>query len=127
MKFRYTILYVPDVPATLEFYARAFGLEIGFMHESKDYGELVTGETKLAFSSLSLMAALGKSVATTAPKHPSFELAFETEDVAAALERALAAGAGLVQGVEHMPWGQTTAYVRAPEGTLVELCTAVET
>jgi hypothetical protein len=27
MKFRYTILYVEDVPATLDFYERAFGLE----------------------------------------------------------------------------------------------------
>ena len=50
MIFRYTILYVDDVPATLDFFERAFGLQRGFLHESGDYGELTTGDTKLAFS-----------------------------------------------------------------------------
>ena len=125
MIFRYTILYVDDVPATLAFYARAFGLETGFLHDSGDYGELQTGETRLAFSSIRLMTAIGKPVATEPPARPSFEIAFETDDVAAALARAVAAGAEMVQDVARMDWGQTTAYVRAPEGTLVEICTAV--
>jgi lactoylglutathione lyase len=125
MIFRYTILYVQDVPATLDFYSRAFGFEIAFVHEGKDYGELKTGATKLAFSSYALMATLGKTVATHAPEKPSFELAFETADVSAALTRAIGAGAILVQDTTEMPWGQTLAYVRAPEGTLVELCTPV--
>ena len=125
MQLRYVILYVPDVPATMDFYARAFGLERGFLHESGTFGEMVTGETKLCFTAISLMNQIGKKVATTPPALPSFELAFETDDVAAALARALAAGATLVQGVERMDWGQTTAYVRSPEGTLVELCTPV--
>ena len=38
MKFRYTILYVDDVPAALNFYHAAFGFEISFLHEGKDYG-----------------------------------------------------------------------------------------
>lgn len=125
MIFRYTILYVADVPATLDFYARAFGLDTGFLHESGDYGELRTGETKLAFSSIALMTAIGKQVATEPPARPSFEIAFETDDVEAALARALAAGATPVQGAMRMDWGQTTAYVRAPEGTLVEICSKV--
>jgi catechol 2,3-dioxygenase-like lactoylglutathione lyase family enzyme len=125
MIFRYTILYVPDVPAALDFYERAFGLTRSFLHESEDYGELATGETKLAFSSLDLMAQIGKKVAPS-PEAPAFEIAFETDDVAGGLKLAPDAGAALVQDVEHMPWGQTTAYVRAPEGTLVEICTAVQ-
>lgn len=125
MIFRYTILYVKDVPATLEFYGRAFGLTQGFLHESGDFGELQTGETKLSFCSIKLMEQLGKRVATEPPALPCFELAFETEDVAAALARAVEAGAELVQGVEQMDWGQTTAYVRTPDGTTVEICTKV--
>ena len=125
MIFRYTILYVQDVPTSLDFYARAFGLTQGFLHESGDFGELLTGETKLSFCSIALMRQLGKRVATEAPALPAFELAFETEDVAAALDRAIAAGADLVQGVEQMDWGQTTAYVRTPDGTMVEICTKV--
>jgi lactoylglutathione lyase len=125
MIYRYTILYVASVPATLAFYKAAFGFEIGFEHESGDYGELITGGTKLAFSSHALMAQIGKEVATEPPAKPSYELAFEVEDVAAALAHALAHGAVLVKPVTQMPWGQTLAYVRAPEGTLIELCTAV--
>lgn len=125
MQFRYTILYVPDVPAALSFYETALGLEPGFLHESGDYGELVTGPTKLAFSSVALMRQLGKSPAAPSPKAPVFELAFETDDVGAALARACAAGATLVQGARDEPWGQTTAYVSDPNGYLIELCSPV--
>lgn len=125
MILRYIILYVPEVATAMDFYARAFGVERQFLHESGSYGEMATGEARLAFSALSLMAELGKEVATEPPERPSFELAFETADVPAALARALGAGATLVQDTSEMPWGQTLAYVRAPEGTLVEICTAV--
>ncbi|MEO5615858.1 MAG: VOC family protein, partial [Cypionkella sp.] len=103
----------------------AFGFPIGFLHEGGDYGELITGDTKLAFSSHALMATIGKDVATEPPAKPSYELAFETDDVGAALARATAAGAVLIKPITEMPWGQTIAYVRAPEGTLVEICTPV--
>jgi len=123
MQLRYVILYVADVGATMDFYARAFGLDVRFLHEGGDYGEMATGDTRLAFSSIALMQSLGKEVASAPPERPSFELAFATEDVPAALDRALSAGAALVQGATQMPWGQTISYVRAPEGTLVEICT----
>jgi catechol 2,3-dioxygenase-like lactoylglutathione lyase family enzyme len=126
MQLRYIILYVPDVGAAMDFYARAFGLELRFLHDGGDYGEMATGETRLAFSSIALMQSLGKQVARAAPERPSFELAFATDDVPAALERALSAGAALVQGATDMPWGQTISYVRAPEGTLVEICTPTD-
>ena len=125
MIYRYTILYVADVKTTLEFYRDAFGFDILFLHESGDYGELQTGGTKLCFSSFALMQQIGKDVATTPPAKPSFELAFETDDVAAGVSRAMAAGAVLVSNVAQMAWGQTLAYVRAPEGTLIEICTPV--
>lgn len=126
MIFRYTIIYVPDVPAALDFHERAFGLSRGFLHEAGDYGELATGDTRLAFASLDLMASLGKGAAPTRADATAFEIALETDDVAAALAHALDAGAHPVQEVTQMPWGQTIAYVRAPEGTLVELCTPVQ-
>ena len=126
MQLRYVILYVADVSTTMDFYARAFGLDARFVHEGGDYGEMATGDTRLAFSSIALMQSLGKQVADAAPERPSFELAFATKDVPAALDRALTAGAVLVQGATQMPWGQTISYVRAPEGTLVEICTPTE-
>jgi len=34
MKFGYTIVYVPDVLASVEFFEKAFGLKRRFLHES---------------------------------------------------------------------------------------------
>ncbi len=126
MFFRYTILYVDDVTASIDFYQRAFGFKKTFIHESGDYGELATGETKLAFSSTSLMRQLGKNPGKPDRQTPSFEIAFETDDVRSALNRAVAAGAELIQEVRDEPWGQTTSYVYDPNGYLVEICSPVQ-
>lgn len=126
MIFRYTILYVDDVAASLDFYERALGLEKTFLHESGDYGELSTGGTKLAFSSTALMRQLGKAPGKPNPRAPVFELAFETSEVRAALDRAIEAGATLVQDVRQEPWGQTTSYISDPNGYLVEICSPVQ-
>lgn len=126
MIFRYTILYVDDVPSTLTFFTKAFGLELGFLHESNDYGELITGDTKLAFSSTSLMQQLGKNPAKSIANAPTFEIALETDDVRAALKNAIDAGAQLVQDVKVEPWGQTTSYVSDPNGYLIEICSAIQ-
>ena len=126
MIFRYTILYVDDVPSSLDFFERAFGLKRGFLHESGDYGELTTGETKLAFSSRALMRQLDKNPDSPRADAPTFEIAFETDNVATALRRALSAGATLIQDARDEPWGQTTSYVADPNGYLIEICTAVQ-
>ena len=125
MRFAYTILYVDDVAGTLAFYETAFGLSQGMLHPSGDYGELASGATKLAFSSTRLMAEIGKTPGRPEAGRPVFEIAFTVDDVAAALSTALQAGAKLVQDVEHMPWGQTTAYVTDPNGFMVEPCTPI--
>ncbi|RZJ15022.1 MAG: VOC family protein [Acidovorax sp.] len=125
MQFGYTILYVEDVPKTIAFYEAAFGLVRRFVHEAGDYGELETGATALAFSSLRLMTELGKNPQRATAQAPSFEIAFTTADVAASVQRAVAAGARLVHAPEQMPWGQTVAYVADINDALVELCTPV--
>ena len=56
MKFGYTIIYVPNVAASLEFFEKAFIFTKRFLHESGMYGELNTGETTLAFAAHSLGA-----------------------------------------------------------------------
>lgn len=125
MKLGYTILYVDDVRRSVDFYTRAFGLAVKFVHEGGDFGELDTGGTSLAFSSRQLMTQLGKNPARADARAPCFEIALTTDDVPAAVERAVAAGAELIQRPEVMPWGQTVAYVADPDGFLVELCTPV--
>jgi lactoylglutathione lyase len=50
MTLGYTILYVADVSASLQFFEHAFGPKRRFLHESGAYGELETGETTLSFA-----------------------------------------------------------------------------
>lgn len=128
MKLGYTIVYVPDVAASLAFFEQAFGLSRRFLHESGDYGELETGETTLAFASLALgrMNFPGGFVAACESGKPlGVEIALVTPDVATAHARALAAGAVELKVPEAKPWGQVVAYVRCPDGTLVEICSPV--
>jgi predicted enzyme related to lactoylglutathione lyase len=125
MQFGYTILYVDDVPATLAFYDKAFGLATRYMHESGSYGELETGATALAFVSHTLLHQLGKTPQSPVLDKPTSEVAFVTDDVAAAVKRAVDAGAKLVQEATATAWGQTIAYVGDCNGFLVEICTPV--
>lgn len=126
MIFRYTILYVKNVSASLDFYERAFGFSRLFLHEAGDYGELSTGDTKLAFSSIELMRQLGKNPSSPVAASPTFELAFESDNVQSDLERAVNAGAELVQELREEPWGQSTSYVSDPDGYLIEICSVVQ-
>lgn len=125
LTFKYTILYVESVADSLTFFETAFGFKRTMLHESGDYGELDTGNTILSFSSLALMTNIGKNPDKADASRPTFELAFQTENVADALANAIAAGATLVQDVEKMPWGQSTAYVSDNNGFLIELCTPI--
>ena len=79
----------------------------------------------LAFASHDLGAANipGKYVAASDSALPlGVEIALVTEDVKGAYARALSAGAANIKTPEVKPWGQEVAYVRCPDGTLVELC-----
>jgi catechol 2,3-dioxygenase-like lactoylglutathione lyase family enzyme len=126
MKFGYTIIYVPDVAASLDFFDRAFGIECRFLHESGAYGELETGSTALAFAAHTLGELNfpgGHVEGHNSLKPLGVEVGLVTSDVRAAHLRALAAGARELSPPTEKPWGQTVSYVRCPDGTLVELCT----
>ncbi|MDM0113067.1 VOC family protein [Variovorax sp. J22R133] len=128
MKFGYTIVYVPDVAASLSFFESAFGLSRRFLHESGTYGELDTGATAIGFATHALAEANfpGGHVAANESAQPlGFELAFTTDDVPAAHSAALAAGATELSVPQAKPWGQVVSYVRCPDGIVVELCTPI--
>ncbi|MFO1319945.1 MAG: VOC family protein [Burkholderiales bacterium] len=125
MKFGYTIVYVPDVAASLAFFEQAFGLERRFLHESGTYGELNTGDTTLAFASLAMGEQhfpAGFVAACRSPIPLGMEIALVTSTVETAHARAVTAGAQSLHLPAVQPWGQTVSYVRCPDGTLVELC-----
>ena len=123
MRFGYTILYVRDVAASVEFYERAFQQPRRLLHESGQYAELETGPTTLAFAAHELASANlpGQAAPGDGPPADRFEVCFVTDDVEGAFSRAVDAGAEAVSRPEVKPWGQHAAYVRDPDGTLVEI------
>lgn len=128
MRFRYTIAYVPDPAAALQFYEAAFGLERRFLSEEGDYGELVTEGVTLAFASHELGAGNieGGFEPLNSERPVAIEIGFVTDDVSAALAKAVAAGAVLLTEPRVKPWGQTVAWVRDPFGLVVELATSMD-
>ena len=128
MKYGYTIIYVSSVEETLEFYQKAFGFSVKFIHDSKAYGELDTGETTLAFAShemgdMNLGGKYSKANINDAPF--GIELAFITEDVPSAFKKAVTSGAIALKEPEEKPWGQIVSYVRAVDGSIIELCSPI--
>jgi lactoylglutathione lyase len=126
MKFGYTMLYVKDVPRTVAFYEDAFGLSRRFVHEAGMYAEMETRATTLSFAANGLAKSnLACGFQENKPSGPpaGFEVAFVTDDVQAAYDRALAAGAIPVSPPAAKPWGQIVAFVRDKDGIVVELCT----
>ncbi len=126
VNFAYTILYVEDVAKSIAFYETAFGLSRRFIHEGGDYGELETGGTALAFAANELGASNfpnGFIRNDRANPPAGIEIGFTTDDVAVTFAQAVAAGAIALMAPTVKPWGQTVAYVRDPDGVLVEICT----
>lgn len=126
MQFAYTILYVPDVAATLHFYERAFGCRIRFISPDESYGELDTEGVTLSFASEKLARTnLQNDFIPQRPdKNPSaMEVGFISKDVDAAWHHAIIAGATAESEPADKPHGQRVAYVRDLNGFLVEICT----
>lgn len=129
MKLGYTIIYVPDVSASLAFFEQAFGLKRKFFHESGTYGELETGATTLSFAAHKLgdMNFPGGHVHADKSAQPlGFEIALVTDNVTKAHAQAINCGASELAAPQVKPWGQTVSYVRCPDGVLVELCTPIQ-
>jgi len=127
MKLGYTIIYVPNVPATIAFYETAFGLTQKFIHDSQLYAELSTGETTLAFAGNEAAEMGGLAIQPNVPSAlpAGWEVCFVTDDVSAAFERAVSAGCVAVSPPTDKPWGQTVSYVRDLNGCLVEIASPV--
>jgi catechol 2,3-dioxygenase-like lactoylglutathione lyase family enzyme len=128
VKFGYTINYVRNVDTTLSFFEKAFGMKRRFITDEKDYGELDTGATVLAFASheLGLSNFTGGYISATDSDKPlGIEIALIADDVNNIHQRAIQHGALELKSPEIKPWGQTVSYVRCPAGILIELCTPI--
>lgn len=130
MKYAYTILYVDNVTETIEFYEKAFGFSRKFISPENDYGELISGETTIAFASTELGNSNFKSdfeKATNAEKPFGVELAFTTENIETDFQNAINSGATEFEPLTEKPWGQSVGYLRDNNGFLIEVCTPIKT
>jgi uncharacterized glyoxalase superfamily protein PhnB len=127
MHFGYTIVYVPDVQAAVDFYGQAFGISSRFVSEEGGYAELESGDTTLSFAANYMAESLGFTITPNTPgSNPAgIELAFVTDTVQVDFDRAVSAGCTPVTAPHVTPWGQTVSYVRDLNGVLVEICSPV--
>jgi len=129
MKYAYTIFYVTDVEATISFYEKAFGFSRKFITPENDYGELITGETTIAFASLELGLSnfkRGYNPIIPIEKPVGMEMAFVTEQIDVDFQQAVEAGATIYEDVVEKPWGQKVGYLRDINGILIEICTPIK-
>lgn len=129
MKYAYTILYVEDVEKTIRFYEKAFGFQQKFITPEKDYGELISGETTIAFASNSLGHSnfkKGFKPLSLNEKPIGVEMAFTTETIETDFNKAIETGAIIYENVTQKPWGQKVGYLKDINGFLIEICTPIK-
>ncbi len=130
MKYGYTIIYVKNVKETIEFYKKAFGFQQKFVTPENDYGELISGETTIAFASIELGSSNFKNgfIKMDRDKKPfGVEMAFVTENIEADFKKAIEMGATEFEALTEKPWGQKVGYLRDNNGFLIEICTPIKT
>ena len=116
----YVILIVENLDQSLAFYRDVLGLELG--HRAGEYAQFDTGATRLGLYARNAMAeTLGVPLQPPAQDAPGFEIGFKVPDVDAAFDRLVERGATPAVSPTDRPWGQRTAYVRDPDGHLIEL------
>ncbi len=129
MKYGYTILYVKNVKETIDFYEKAFGFTSKFITPENDYGELISGETTIAFASYELEKSNFKEEtvkANTSNKPFGIEMAFVSENIEVDFKKAIDMGAIEFEPLKEKPWGQKVGYVKDINGFLIEICSPIK-
>lgn len=118
--FACAVVYTDDVARSVDFYVRVTGLEPSYYDRELGFAMLGAEQTVAIASHAAgeLMLAAGYH-GVRSDEVRGTEIAFWAPDVAAAFASAIDAGATVLTAPRDMPWGQTVAYVQAPEGTVV--------
>ena len=128
MKYGYTIVYVENVKETIEFYKKSFGFQQKFITPENDYGELLSGETTIAFASITLGNSNFKNGFVKSEKTGKpigMEMVFVSENIEADFKKAIDMGATEYEPIVEKPWGQKVGYLRDNNGFLIEICTPI--
>ncbi|MFN2556304.1 MAG: VOC family protein [Nitriliruptorales bacterium] len=119
----YVVVIVAELERSVGFYVDLLGLKL--QHRSGPFVQLDTGRTRLALYQRDAMAeTLGvEKLAAPDPHAPGFELGFKVADVDSVYAVLVARGVQPAVPPTDRHWGQRTAYVRDPDGYLIELAT----
>ncbi len=116
----YVVIIVEDLDRALEFYTGILGMRLG--HRSGPFAQLDTGATRIAlYSREAMQDTLGYAISAAPEKSPGFELGFKVPDVDEAFAELVRKGAAPASKPTTRHWGQRTAYLRDPDGHLIEL------
>ena len=110
----YVVLVVEDLDAAVAFWTETMGLSLD--HRSGPYAQFSTGATRFGlFERVAMEETLGGLTGER------FEVGFKVSDCDRAYDEIVAGGAEPLVPPTDRAWGQRTAYVRDPDGHLVEL------
>ncbi len=125
MRLSYATFLARDVAALTQFYVHGLGLAEIESSRDERYREVDAGGCMIGFATEAVRPFLNL------PEEPAAGtrglLTFDVGraiDVAPAIERAVAAGAGLVREAMETPFGQYQAVLRDPEGNIFRLSAA---
>jgi predicted enzyme related to lactoylglutathione lyase len=104
-------LQVDDVPAAVALLSSAYGWEV--TADGPDFGELMAGDLRVMLSK-DAMVEWGATSGVILHDY--------VDDVGAAVEKAVAAGAELLLGPVTTDWGTEAAYLKGPGDLIVDLC-----
>ena len=116
----YVILVVEELDRSLAFWRDKLGLPLA--HRAAGYAQFATGTTRIALITRAGMGeTLGRRLSSPPRDTAAVEIGFKVDDVDAAWQELVDAGADAAVPPTDRPWGQRTAYVRDPDGHWVEL------
>lgn len=123
-RFSFTYLWTPDVEATLRFYERAFGLPVRRAARDGDWGLVGDPGHPLGIEGhhLAPERAGGRFPDTYVRGQPAgFYLVLDVAELESAFRRAVDAGCEVLSPPERTAVGNRVAWVRDPNGVVVEL------
>ncbi|MFC3100803.1 VOC family protein [Altererythrobacter lauratis] len=120
VSFRFVKLHVADMAEALAFWQAAFGFAVQATYDEPDFLEHVLAAAGDA-NGLSLMLVQPKPGAPLVPGNAHGPLGLVCDDIAAAQQRALAAGARGTMPITQVAPGVRVCLLETPQGHAVEL------